>query len=334
MNKKIFLTAAIIFAMIFFVFAEEEATDIIIFLETSDAMNAHDPDRIVIGALSQFVANVGAGNSRIAIVGFSDTVNAIPLTRLENEYIIAGLRGGISTLTYSGDEANFSSAIDAATEILADAKNPLVILVSARAHEARFNVPLRAIDLSATPATATHGLLATMLSHHRANVAISAPTPIPIPTSTPSPEPTPTPSPTLTLEPIPTPSPEPTPSPSPAPEEIFFEPEENFFEPEEKNENQNEKNFFTEKNENENENEENFFANENVNENQNEENFFTEKNENETENEENISENEIENEPAPDEIPAKKNYFSLIFFAISSAAAAFFSVLKFIKAVV
>ncbi|MCL2048114.1 MAG: hypothetical protein FWG87_05245 [Defluviitaleaceae bacterium] len=221
------LTIAIL-GMAVFAFAQgqgQEPVDIIILLETSGEMNTHDPDRAAVSAVAQFLDT--ARGSRISIVRFSETISTTPLTRLENDLEIAGLRSVLLRLEYFGVEVNINQALNSAAGIASTAQSPLIVLISSQKYNevSGFALPLREIDVSVTNATAVHGLLVGMLGEHRENVVVveptatSAPSPTPERMPEPTAEPTPTPEPMLesTPEPTPTRTPEPTPELTPEP---------------------------------------------------------------------------------------------------------------------
>ena len=180
----IIITTVIFFAVVFCnAYAEEiPPVDIVFLLDTRDAMNTADPDRAAISALTQFVRSVGAGETRIGVVG---TTRQIPLRRLENNYVIAGLTASVSIFENLHTGLSLSAAFSAAANMLEESENALIIVISHEATSfAAEGISVHSVTVTSNSGAAElAGRFMGIYNAHRVELI------------TPEPEPTPTPEP-------------------------------------------------------------------------------------------------------------------------------------------
>jgi len=196
--------------MVFFVpvNAEESSANIVFLINTSDEMNFADPNRVAVNAVSQFVRSAGVGD--IGVVSFA---RQIPLRRLENEYVIAGLSAAVLGIEYAGGEY-FDSTFSAAANMAAG--NALIIHIT---HEngmtntsTAAGIPVHAVFVNTdSNAGELSRRFQAIVNAHKTNFVAPEPTPEPTPAPVFEPppvvhEPTPLPEPAPVVEPTPPPS--------------------------------------------------------------------------------------------------------------------------------
>lgn len=142
--SAIFLTMVMLISMVFFVqlpvaLAEDNSyVDMIFLLNTCEIMNYADPERSAITAITQFINEIGVGSTRVGVIGNSWQ---IPLTALENEYVISELSALISSFEYA-DNGGRAQAMEAAVNMATtNTQNPVVVFVARGAMQASHDIP-------------------------------------------------------------------------------------------------------------------------------------------------------------------------------------------------
>jgi hypothetical protein len=140
MNKIFLLFLTMVFSLTVAVFAladENESPpplDIVLVLDIGDSMRFSDPLRAVLSSAAQFVDMVGAGQSRMGVIGFSGEVErVIPMHQLADSSALAGLRENILDFQYAGEGNDIGLALLAAANMLSgvgELQDPMIILIT------------------------------------------------------------------------------------------------------------------------------------------------------------------------------------------------------------